>query len=96
MGLRVTSAVLSDMARTLGPVPTEHEAAYAAVAEMYGTCRMLLAPLDRKLLGEVVGGCACDFYDLLEPLRRVRPVNGGKGWDDDLLVELRELNFDLG
>ena len=96
MGLRVTDAVLSDMARALGPVPAEHVEAYEATSETYGTCRMLLAPLDRELLQAVVGGCDCDFYDVLEPVRRVRPVNGGAGWDEEVLVQLRELNFDLG
>jgi hypothetical protein len=96
LGLRAPGQVVQDMARLLGPVPYQHQTAYAMTSEIYGTCRMLLAPLERDLLEQVVSGCGCDFYDILEPLRKVRPVNGGPGWSEELVHELRTLNFQLG
>jgi len=31
----------------------------------------------------------------LEPLRNVRPCNGGPGYDEELVMHLRTLNFEL-
>ena len=95
MRLRCTDRVIKDMFGTLGPVPEDQREAYDAVHEIYSTCRMLMAVLDRPLLEQVVSGLDCDFWEQLEPLRTVRPVNGGSGWDRDLIVELRGLNFQL-
>jgi hypothetical protein len=83
------------MARCLGALPATEVEAYEATLEIYGSCRMLLAPLDKELLAKVVQGQGCDFWEVLEPVRRVRPVHGGPGWDLGLLQVLRELNFDL-
>jgi hypothetical protein len=33
--------------------------------------------------------------ELLQPLRDLRPSNGGKGWDPEIGMQLRGLNFDL-
>ena len=95
MRLRCTESVIQDMIATLGPVAPEQQTAYDAAHEIYSTCRMLLAVLDRDLLARVVSGCECDMWQVLEPLRRVRPSNGGTGWDPDLVQELRGLNFQL-
>lgn len=56
---------------------------------------MLLAGLDKAQLTEVASGWRCNFYDVLEPVRAVRPVNGGRGYDEDLIMELRLLNFEV-
>ena len=36
------------------------------------------------------------MWDVLAPLRAVRPVFGGPGFDEDLIMDLRQLYFDLG
>jgi hypothetical protein len=35
------------------------------------------------------------MWDVLAPVRAVRPVNGGPGYDRDLVLELRTLNFEI-
>lgn len=93
--LRCTERLIQDMTGILGPVPDDHQEAYQSTHEIYSTCRMLMAVLKRELLEQVVSGVDCNFWDVLEPLRKVRPVNGGPGWDADLVLELRGLNFQL-
>ena len=56
---------------------------------------MLLAGLDKAQLAEVASGWRCNFYDVLEAVRAVRPVNGGCGYDEDLIMKLRLLNFEV-
>ena len=41
-------------------------------------------------------GWRCDMWDVLAPVRAVRPVNGGAGYDRDLVLDLRTLNFEIG
>ena len=88
--------VIRDVRAVVGPVPGDLRPVYCLAAEVYGSSRMLLAVLNRDQLGEVCGGWRCDFYDVLAPLRAVRPVNGGPGYDEELVFELRELQFELG
>lgn len=95
VGLRASGAVVRDMVTSLGPIPKAQRENYLITSETYGCCRMLLAPLERDLFDQVVCGRGCDFWEELQPLRDIRPVNGGKGYDLGLLVQLRELNFDL-
>ena len=83
------------MVKSLGPIPKAHREDYLITSETYGCCRMLLAPLEKSLFDQVVCGRGCNFWEELQPLRDIRPVNGGKGFDLGLLVQLRELNFDL-
>lgn len=45
---------------------------------------------------QVCSGWDCDMWAVLRPLRDVRPANGGPGVDEDLVLELRQLYFDLG
>ena len=40
-------------------------------------------------------GWNCNMWDILAPLRAVRPSNGGCGFDEVLAYELRTLNFDV-
>jgi hypothetical protein len=84
-----------EMVTSLGPIPKPQRESYMIASEIYGSCRMLLAPLERSLFDQVVCGRGCNFWEELQPLRDMRPVNGGKGYDLGLLVQLRELNFDL-
>ncbi|KAK9792062.1 hypothetical protein WJX73_001677 [Symbiochloris irregularis] len=74
--------------------PTEQEQ-YDAVTQLYGTPRMLLAVLSRQLLQRVCGGLGVDMWDVLQPLRQARPINGGSAVDPDLVMDLRLLNYQL-
>lgn len=87
--------VSMDAAMTLGPPPAEAMDAYELTSELYGTTRMLLATLSKEQLEKVCSGWNCDPWELLEPLREVRVVNGGKGYDLELIENLRTLNFEL-
>lgn len=84
-----------DAAQTLGLPPTASMPAYEMTGEIYGTTRMLLATLDKDQLAEVCGGWQCDPWEILEPVRNVRPCNGGIGYDNELVMQLRMLNFDI-
>ncbi|GAB4822441.1 hypothetical protein N2152v2_009487 [Parachlorella kessleri] len=88
--------VLRDVRNVVGPAPRELRQAYGIAAELYGSTRMLLAVLDRDQLAEVCQGWRCDMYEVLEPLRAARPVNGGSGIDEELVLYLRTLQFELG
>lgn len=88
--------VTADIMATLGvPPPGPALEAYELAHELYGSCRMLLAVLERDQLAEVCSGWRCDLWDVLAPLRAVRPVNGGPGYDEDLVLALRSLNFEI-
>ena len=87
--------VTYDAAMTLGPPPPESMDAYELTSELYGSTRMLLATLTREQLKQVCSGWRCDPWDFLEPLRNVRPCNGGPGYDEELVMHLRTLNFEL-
>lgn len=95
MASRTSEAVVADMVRSLGPIDEAHREAYEATHEVYGTCRMQLACMERSMLERVTSGYECDFWGVLEPVRRVRPSNGGPGWTAELVDELRGLNFEL-
>ena len=92
IGLRCPPEVVEEVMEVLGPVPAEHVAAYEATSELYSSCRMLLAMLDREQLARV----ACspkgtELFDLLAPLRALRPAMGGPGWSDAAVQTLRSL-----
>lgn len=84
-----------DAAMTLGPPPAASMDAYELTSELYGSTRMLLATLDREQLKTVCSGWRCDPWEFLEPLRNVRPSNGGPGYEEELVMQLRTLNFEL-
>lgn len=88
--------VIRDVRAVVGPVPPHLKHVYCLTAELYGSSRMLLAVLNPDQLAEVCQGWRCDFYNVLAPLRAVRPVNGGPGYDEELVLELRTLQFELG
>jgi len=69
--------------------------AFEGVLETYGTCRMMLATVPEAQLGAIVSGHACDMAAVLQPLRVLRPVEGGRGYDEEALKHLRTLNFEL-
>jgi hypothetical protein len=57
---------------------------------------MQLASLPDELLAQVCGAIpGCKLDELLQPLRQLRPSSGGKGWDPEIGMQLRGLNFDL-
>jgi hypothetical protein len=87
--------VSMDAAMTLGPPPPEAMDAYELTSELYGSTRMLLATLSKEQLEMVCSGWNCSPWEFLEPLRRVRPSNGGQGYDVELVEDLRTLNFEL-
>ena len=35
------------------------------------------------------------MYEILQPLRALRPCSDGVGFDESLVLELRSLNFDV-
>ncbi len=70
--------------------------AYEWTAEIWSSTRMQLAALPREQLSDVCGGVpGVDMWDVLQPLRELRPVNGGPGWSSDLGMDLRALNFEF-
>ncbi len=77
------------------PLSADQQCDYEAVLELYGTTRMMLAVLGKEQLAQVVSGRDCGFYDVLEPVRAVRPVHCGAGHDLDVLNDLRMLHFQV-
>lgn len=49
----------------------------------------------RDQLARVCSGWRCDMWQVLQPLRETRPINGGTGLDIDLTMGLRSLNYDF-
>lgn len=64
--------------------------------EIYGTTRMLLSCLPRDELELVCGGWECNMWEVLAPLRAVRPVNSGPGCDIELALDLQMLYLEIG
>ena len=48
------------------------------------------------LLLQACSSWKCDMWAELAPLRHVRPMCGGPGYDWQLVMQLRQLYFDLG
>jgi hypothetical protein len=66
--------------------------AFNATSEIYGAPRMLLAAAeaDDAAFDAAVGSATgVDFKKELEPMRAVRPANGGVGWSEEAIVWLR-------
>ena len=67
--------------------------AFNATSEIYGAPRMLLAAAaeaDEAAFDAAVGSAkGVDFKKELEPMRAVRPANGGVGWSEEAIVWLR-------
>ncbi len=94
--LRSPVEVVEEAVAVLGEVTLQHLVAYEATHEVYASCRMLLACLPQEQLASVVGGRAgADMWATLAPLRAVRPANGGPGWSDEVLSQLRALTPNL-
>eukprot|EP00803_Ostreobium_quekettii_P000587 evm.model.scf_882.5 EVM.evm.TU.scf_882.5 scf_882:18796-20208(+) len=96
VGLGALEGVLQDLRTTLGPVADDQLEAYTLTEEIYASQRMQLACLPRDLLESVCGGREVSMWSTLEPLRRLRPVNGGPGYDAGVAEDLRMLNFEVG
>ncbi|KAG2488998.1 hypothetical protein HYH03_012437 [Edaphochlamys debaryana] len=97
MKLSTTREVLADVERCLGPVPVAQQAVYDGVQEVYGSPRMQLACLPRDLLDRLVVGLprGTSFEEVLAPLRAFRPSAGGPAYSEEMMMELRALNFEL-
>lgn len=93
--LRCRPEVCAALDAALPPVPPDQLQQYLLTTELYGTCRMLLAGLSEAALAEVASGWRCDFHAVLDPVRAARPVNGGAGYDEELLQSLRLLHFQV-
>lgn len=94
--LQCTSEILADLDLVLPPVPEgESQQVKDMVAEIWGTMRMQLACLPPDMLQQVVAGNNCDFSELLAPLRALRPLNKGPGYDQEIMMALRALNFEV-
>lgn len=87
--------VLNDINITLGEPSRQSLPSYLLTRELYGSSRMLLATLGKDQLSHVCGSWRCNMWELLEPLRAVRPINGGPGYDKELIMQLRTLNFEI-
>ena len=89
-----SSQVVDDCCAVLGPLSPSASEAEQHATEIYGSTRMLLAVLSREELQRVCSGWRCDMYRILEPVRAVRPVNGGSGVDEDVLWDhVRDLSL---
>jgi len=95
MGLRCPPALVDDVMRTLSSdvqnLSANDMIEFELASEVYGSARMLMACVeDKEVLDAVVGGFNCDFSeDVLAPIRAVRPLNGGKGYSEDVINTLR-------
>jgi len=95
MALRCPPALMNDVERTLeedvASLSPEERANFDLVSEVYGSARMLMACVeDQRVLDAVISGYKCDYSkDVLEAVRRVRPINGGTGWSDEIINALR-------
>lgn len=97
MSLSVTDEVLQDFEANLPPIPEDQEAERQYAFEFYSAQRTQLSALPREILDRVCGcmpGCEAgsSMWEVLEPLRDARPARGGKGWDEDLVMQLRALD----
>ena len=85
-----------DAAAAACPGGAEGAAAAAAVGEVWGSTRALLAALPSDLLPRIASGWRCELDSEggpLGPLRAVRPVNGGLGATPQVVDTLRGLHF---
>jgi hypothetical protein len=85
-----------DAASAACPGGAAGAAAGAAVAEVWGSTRALLAALPPDLLPRVASGWRCDLTSAagpLGPLRAVRPSNGGPGATPEVVLAVRGLHF---
>lgn len=88
--------MLQDVQDVLPAVPDDQAEARDTTFEIYSTFRMQLAALPDSLLQQVCGAQkGSSVQDLVQPLRQIRPVNGGPAWDKNVVMQLRTANFDL-
>jgi hypothetical protein len=87
--------VLVELQKTLGQVEESQAEAYRNTRELYASCRMLLAMLPPEVLPVVCGELECRMWEVLAPCRGVRPSLGGRGWSDELVLDLKSLYVDV-
>lgn len=96
VALGAREEIVEDLQSTLGGIETEHLYAYNLTNELFASQRMQLASLSRDTLSSVCEGWNCSMWTILEPVRRLRPINGGTGFDTTIVNDLRLLNFQVG
>jgi hypothetical protein len=90
LALRCPPEVAEEATVALGPLPAQHVGTFEATSEVYGSCRMMLATLDREQLARVACGAGgSDLFETLAPIRALRPSLGGPGCSEDVLQQLR-------
>jgi hypothetical protein len=97
LGLRCTESLVADafaaLEADMNTLTGDEIIAFNATSEIYGAPRMLLAAAaeaDRAAFDAAVGSVkGCDFERVLEPMRAVRPANGGEGWSEEAISWLR-------
>jgi hypothetical protein len=97
LGLRCTESLVADAFEALdadmNTLEGDEIIAFNATSEIYGAPRMLLAAAaeaDDAAFDAAVGSATgVDFKKELEPMRAVRPANGGVGWSEEAIVWLR-------
>lgn len=97
LSLSAPGEVLQDAELYLPAVPQDQEMERQYAFEFYSAQRVQMCTLPRELLDRVCScwpGCEAgeSMWEVLEPLRRVRPVNGGPGWDEEAVMGLRALD----
>ncbi|CAG9463091.1 unnamed protein product [Pedinophyceae sp. YPF-701] len=99
--LQVTDDVLQDLATCLGDAGTEPGAAaeaYGIATETYYTSQMMMASVERDVLDKVCQGWprGTDMWEVLDEVRRVKPSQGGRGFDFQVLDEsLRCMHYNM-
>lgn len=91
--LQCGSGVLQDFQEHAPQLYTHDLIDYETVLELYGSARMLLAVLPPELLQRVCIGWRVDMWQVLQPLRQARPINGGNPVNEDLVLQLRLLDL---
>jgi hypothetical protein len=95
LALSVTEEVLQDLDAHLPPLPEDQEEERQLAFEFYSAQRTQLSALPRPLLERVCGAAPAaggSMWDVLAPVRAVRPAHGGRGWDLGVVEGLRALD----
>lgn len=94
LALRCPAEALTETLAGMRELPEGEAATYAAVREVYGSARMLLAVLPPEELARVASGLGgSDFYAQLAPLRALRFLHGGPGFSSAAIDELRQRDW---
>ena len=93
LALRCPAEALTETLAGMAELPEVEAATFAAVREVYGSARMLLAVLPPEQLARIACGLGSDFYAQLAPLRELRFLRGGPGFTSAAIDELRQRDW---